>query len=146
MPELSLKYTHCIDTAHRLFNYAGKCRQIHGHRYQITVMIEGDCLDKAGMLVDFGQVKAKVGEWLDSQWDHRLLLFEDDPIADVLAPHAVDIGLNRVPFNPTAENMAAFLLDQFNDMFYPDRVVSVEVEETPPSRAIAKEGACRRDC
>lgn len=148
MANTKLKYTHRIDTAHRLFGYKGKCQQIHGHSYKVTFTVEGSCLDECGMLVDFGEVKSLLGGWLDSCWDHRLLLNEEDPIINILAPVARAIGLQAVSFNPTAENMAAYLLDMFSgDIFLTGAsVVEVEVEETPTSRAIATEGACVKDC
>ena len=80
--------------------------------------VETPLLDKLGMVLDFGEIKQRICSWVDNNWDHRLMIWELDPI---LAPPCnlisslSHLGIGHsvvvVPFNPTAENMAEFLLN-----------------------------------
>lgn len=88
-----------FDAAHRLFGYDGPCVNIHGHHYVAEITVEGSGLDEMGMLIDFKKLE-KVGDWINSHWDHALLLHPDDP---VVIPTKI---YNTVGGNPTAENMA----------------------------------------
>lgn len=140
---MKIQYEHEINTGHRLYGHIGKCRNLHGHNYKITFVFEGK-LDALGMVIDFAVVKKVVGGWLDMNWDHKVMLFEKDPL--FIALQVWDCGAISVPFNPTAENMAAYLLEHtlehipdncpFNKYFI--KLTSVTVEETPTSKAIAE--------
>jgi len=66
---------------HRLLNYDGKCKHLHGHNGRAVVTLEGRELDERGMLVDFSDVKLQIGQWIDDNLDHRMLLHRDDPIS-----------------------------------------------------------------
>src|SRR5688572_1226539 len=59
---------------HRLLNYEGKCRYLHGHNGKAVITIQGPRLDERGMLVDFGDIKGAVSTWIDDNLDHRMLL------------------------------------------------------------------------
>ena len=50
--------------AHRLENFRGKCESLHGHNWKVEVYLVGRGLDEAGLLLDFGEVKAKANELL----------------------------------------------------------------------------------
>src|SRR5690348_3279362 len=65
---------------HRLLNYAGKCRYLHGHNGKAVITVEGKELDNRGMLVDFSDIKTAVSAWIDENLDHRMLLHRDDPV------------------------------------------------------------------
>ena len=68
-----------FDAAHFLKNYNGKCKNIHGHRWRVVVKVSGDRLiptgPKAGMLLDFGDLKAALSSLAD-EFDHALLIEE----------------------------------------------------------------------
>ena len=95
---------------HRLLNYAGKCRHLHGHNGKAVVTVEAESLDALGMVVDFGLIKRVVGAWIDDTLDHRLLLHRDDP----LIPELVRQGEPFVELdaNPTAETLARLIFDR----------------------------------
>jgi 6-pyruvoyl tetrahydropterin synthase/QueD family protein len=75
-------------TAHRLLKHEGKCKNLHGHTYEITITLSpklSHCpLDGQGMVIDFGEVKKTFGAWLDQHLDHAVVLWEEDPLAEVL--------------------------------------------------------------
>ena len=89
---------------HRLLDYDGKCRYLHGHNGLVEVDIEADSLDERGMVVDFTEAKEAVKGWIDSALDHRMILSDRDPLVPVLE----DAGepLHLIEENPTAENIA----------------------------------------
>jgi 6-pyruvoyltetrahydropterin/6-carboxytetrahydropterin synthase len=100
---------HEIDCGHRVVGQGGRCEHLHGHRYTIHFTCEADELNAIGMVIDFGVMKARLCQWLEDHWDHRLLLWEEDPFRpaiEAVSPESVVV----VPFNPTAENLAEHLL------------------------------------
>lgn len=116
-----------FDCAHRLINHAGKCKNIHGHRYAVEVEFTRDVLDDNGMVVDFGIMKNLVDAVITDQCDHALLLSEFDTVL-----RSALIGFTRVrifPFETTAENLAKYWYDQIKAT-YPS-VSRVTVFETP---------------
>ena len=66
-------------------------------------------MNELGMVVDFVEVKRVLFGALEEAWDHRTLLFRDDPLSGQLSALLTDGSVRVVPFNPTAENMAAYL-------------------------------------
>ena len=64
---------------HRLLNYDGKCRFLHGHNGRAVITIEAESLDNRGMVLDFSDIKQVVSTWIDETLDHRMLLRHDDP-------------------------------------------------------------------
>jgi 6-pyruvoyltetrahydropterin/6-carboxytetrahydropterin synthase len=68
---------------HRLLNYNGKCRHLHGHNGRAVITLAGQELDSRGMLVDFVDIKKTVQQWIDDNLDHNMLLCRDDPILPV---------------------------------------------------------------
>lgn len=100
---------HDISTGHRVFNHESKCAHLHGHNYRVHFDIAGD-LDDIGRVLDFSVIKTLLCEWLEENWDHKFLVYDDDPWAETLK--ALDPeGVVIVDFNPTAENLAKYLVD-----------------------------------
>lgn len=116
---------------HRLLDYSGKCRQLHGHNGKLEVTMRRDDLDKLGMVMDFEEIKLTVQKWVDQELDHKTLLNEKDPLVKVLR----DLGEPIVTLkgNPTAENIAQLIFDQAKKMKLP--IVSVRIWETVNSYA-----------
>ena len=104
---------HTISTAHRIYDYNGQCERLHGHNYQIVLTISAPSLNNLGMVIDFADIKTKIISALDQAWDHKTLLYEKDPLCDKLLQILDDGSVLPCPFNPTAENMAAYLGDNF---------------------------------
>lgn len=127
-----------IDTAHRVPGHEGKCKMLHGHRYEIHLTASG-AQDQLGRVVDFSVLKELVGGWLDANWDHAVLLVENDPLVDVLKAAGQKVATMDVI--PTAENIAAKLLHVICPkalVSTPVRVTSVRVYETPNCYADAR--------
>jgi len=68
-----------LPAAHRQPKHDGHCRLVHGHNWGFDVTITCERLDENGFVVDVGKLK-KVKEWLESVFDHTLLINEDDPL------------------------------------------------------------------
>lgn len=135
-----------FDAAHRLYDYIGKCANIHGHRYTVLFNISTDCLDHRTISVDFKDIKFLFQGWLDDKWDHKLILNIHDPLVDSmeeLVKSNTILGLELpycMPCNPTAEGMAHYLATSiFPEILerakLPAKIVSVTVYETPTSSA-----------
>ena len=59
---------------HRLMNYDGKCRYLHGHNGRAVITLSAPQLDGLGMVLDFARLKRVVGGWIDEVLDHKMLL------------------------------------------------------------------------
>lgn len=90
-----LKILTQFSAAHRLAHFYGKCEALHGHNWKVEVFLQGRELDDAGLLMDFGVVKARVNEVLE-EIDHKYL--------------------NELPAfkeqNPSSENLARYLFER----------------------------------
>jgi 6-pyruvoyltetrahydropterin/6-carboxytetrahydropterin synthase len=127
---------HDIAAGHRVFGHEGKCRNLHGHNYRVHFHCESEALDTVGRVVDFGVIKERLCQWLEFTWDHRFLVWENDPLLPPL--RELDGTVVAVPFNPTAENMAHHLVTQVGPRQLAGtgvRLVAVIVEETARCRA-----------
>jgi 6-pyruvoyltetrahydropterin/6-carboxytetrahydropterin synthase len=121
---------------HRLLNYDGKCRHLHGHNGRAVITLEADRLDALGMVVDFSDIKRVVSTWIDANLDHRMILHKDDPILPIFQQQGEPYFLMDV--NPTAENIAKLIFDFVRAQGFP--VVEVKLWETDDSFA-AYEGS-----
>ncbi|HUO61338.1 MAG TPA: 6-carboxytetrahydropterin synthase QueD [Candidatus Acidoferrales bacterium] len=83
---------------HYLRNYKGKCENPHGHNYRVQLTLKGRELDKAGLLLDFRDLKHVMRHVIE-RLDHKM-------INDV-EPFTV--------LNPSAENLAKYFYDQSNE-------------------------------
>ena len=93
--------------AHQLSQaYSACCSDsVHGHGYICELFLCSNVLDNTGMVIDFGEVKAKIGKYINS-WDHCLVMPSTMPqeYLDMLKKYNKNIKI--VDYNPTAENMA----------------------------------------
>src|SRR5262245_35547711 len=102
---------------HRLLNYEGKCRHLHGHNGRAVITLEGPTLDERGMLMDFSDLKRTVGRWIDDTLDHTMLLRKDDPVLPDLQQRGERVHVLDV--NPTAENIAKLIFDYAKAQGFP---------------------------
>ena len=100
-----------FETAHVLYNYDGKCKNMHGHSYKLFVTIKGKPIDdldhpKNGMVDDFGDIKKIVKEEVVELWDHSVLINANSPHKE-LGEDLENRGHKVIycNFQPTCENM-----------------------------------------
>ena len=107
---------------HYLRDYKGKCENPHGHNYKVRVTLTGPTLDKAGLLLDFKDLKEVMKHVID-RLDHQMLN-EIEPF---------------IALNPSAENLAKYFYDemagQLTDLPAGARITDTIVWETDTSRA-----------
>ena len=84
---------------HYLRNYKGKCANPHGHNYKVRLTLRGAELDKAGLLLDFKDLKGLIKDVIE-RLDHQML--------NEIAPF--------IELNPSAENLAKYFYDETNDL------------------------------
>ena len=116
---------------HRLMNYDGKCRHLHGHNGKAEVVLKAQALDERSMVRDFDEVKTKLGAWIDEHLDHKMLLRRDDPALPLLEQLSEPYFL--LDTNPTAEAIAKLIYEAAAAEGLP--VVEVRLWETPTSFA-----------
>jgi 6-pyruvoyltetrahydropterin/6-carboxytetrahydropterin synthase len=110
-----------FSSAHQLRGYKGKCENLHGHNYKIEIFARGRELNNIGLLIDFVDLKSAADDVV-KYLDHR--------------------NLNELPpfdeeLNPSAENLARFILEYLNARVGDERVKVNKVRcfETPTSVA-----------
>ncbi|XUX00363.1 MAG: 6-carboxytetrahydropterin synthase QueD [Dehalogenimonas sp.] len=111
-----------FDAAHFLRGYAGKCENLHGHRYKVAVRLSSATLDDVGMAFDFGDLKTVLKPILGC-FDHTLL--NDVPPFDKI--------------NPSAENIARSIFKEVKAGIKGATLESVTVWESPESSAEYRE-------
>lgn len=122
---LSVTKEFTFDSAHKLRDYDGKCKNLHGHTYKLLVTVYGEreTLEvRNGMLIDFGDLKGVVHRQVIDKLDHNYL--------------------NDIPpfhyYNPTAENMCVWIFGQLKGyfkMFLEFKKLKIRLYETPTSYA-----------
>jgi len=126
-----------FEYGHRLTKHRDKCRHIHGHNGVIVVQIESSSLNKDDVVIDFGEVKKFLREWIDIHWDHAFLMNTDDPLGEVL--HRFDPTLRIFYFqqsDPTAEKIAEYLYRVLKQQLPDDlHIRAITVYETERSSA-----------
>lgn len=107
-----------FETGHALFGYDGKCRNVHGHSYKLSVTVIGKPITdtehvKLGMVIDFGDLKRIVKEEIVDQFDHATVFNKNTPHVE-LAQELMNRGHNVIMANyqPTSENMVLDFADR----------------------------------
>ncbi len=154
---------HDFSAGHRVHGHESKCAHLHGHNYrahwevvQFDMLGAGDTVDAVGRVMDFAVINTLLCQWLEKNWDHKFLAWEEDDYmrtmdhiammapnfdgknADVIDRRNAAAAMFRgslvwVPFNPTAENMARYLVEVVGPKQLRNtkcRVVRVTIEET----------------
>lgn len=116
---------------HRLLNYAGKCRYLHGHNGRVEIELSSKRLDARGMVRDFTEIKQVLQAWIDQALDHKMILNRKDPIVPLLRQQGEPFFL--IDANPTAEAIAELIFKQARAEGFP--VSSVRLWETESSVA-----------
>lgn len=119
---------------HRVMHHENKCATAHGHNYYVDLVAEAPVLDPLGRVVDFSVLKEKIGGWIDEHWDHTFLVCDQDrELLQALQQLPRKKEPFLCPFNPTAEQMALYLLHVVCPQLLEGgvvRIVKVIVHET----------------
>ena len=116
---------------HRLLDYQGKCRYLHGHNGKVEIELTARKLDRRGMVRDFTEIKRTIQGWIDTHLDHKMILCERDPALPALRKLGEPLLVIRD--NPTAETLAKLIYGQARRLGFP--VAAVRLWETDSSFA-----------
>ncbi|MDC4225280.1 MAG: 6-carboxytetrahydropterin synthase [Candidatus Manganitrophus sp.] len=94
---------------HRLLNYSGKCRHLHGHNGKVEIELYSEKLNDLGMVRDFEEIKQVVQVWIDDNLDHNMILCRRDPLIPALEERKERYFL--IDENPTAEAISKLIYD-----------------------------------
>lgn len=131
-----------FETAHALYGYDGKCKNIHGHSYKLFVTVKGtpnpDAEDpKHGMVIDFGDIKKIVKAKVVDEFDHAILLNVNSPHKQ-LGEDLISEGHKVIftPYQPSCENMLLDMVGKISPHL-PETVTlqSIRLHETETSYA-----------
>ncbi len=132
------KLTFC--SGHRVLGHEGKCANAHGHNYSIYLHATSSGLDKLGRVIDFSIIKEKMGKWIDENWDHTFIVSSED---HELIKNRNILEVNKkifiADFNPTAENLALFLLNTISPKLFKNEnimISKIELCETENCKVI----------
>lgn len=117
---LSVTKKFTFAAAHHLPNHIGKCKQNHGHNWNVFITLTGEMNDdlqshEYGMIIDFAELKKIVNTYLDLNFDHK--------------------DLNTWIYNPTAENITFIIFEGLSTLLNNKarQVTKVDVYESPDS-------------
>jgi 6-pyruvoyltetrahydropterin/6-carboxytetrahydropterin synthase len=131
-----------FETGHALYGYDGKCKNVHGHSYKLSVTVIGKPITdknnvKYGMVIDFGDLKKIVKEEIVDIFDHATVFNKNTPhieLAKELECRGHHIIL--VEYQPTSENMVIDFAKKISKRL-PDNIKlhSLKLQETETSFA-----------
>ena len=131
-----------FETGHALYGYDGKCKNVHGHSYKLSVTVIGTPISdrnnvKFGMVIDFSDLKKIVEEEIVDQFDHATVFNQTTPHVS-LAKELSDRGHHviLVDYQPTSENMVIDFAEKIKNRL-PESIQlhSLKLQETDSSFA-----------
>lgn len=120
----SITKTIRFEAAHKLPEHDGKCRRLHGHSYVMQITVAGRLVEegsKAGMVMDFGDLKQAIKPLVEEVLDHHYL---NETVPEKYHP-------------TTAENLCRFVADWLGERIC-ERIESIAINETCTGRAMYK--------
>lgn len=131
-----------FETGHALYGYDGKCRNVHGHSYKLSVTVVGTPISdtshvKFGMVIDFGDLKKIVKNEIVDVFDHATVFNKNTPHVE-LAKELSDRGHNvlLVDYQPTSEMMVIDFAEKIKKHLPPNiQLHSLKLQETDSSYA-----------
>jgi len=142
MSKIRITKQFTFETGHALYGYDGKCKNVHGHSYKLSVTVIGSPITdstnvKFGMVIDFGDLKKIVKEDIVDIFDHATVFNQNTPHVELanelkLRGHHVIL----VDYQPTSENMVIDFADKIRKRL-PDNIQlhSLRLQETETSFA-----------
>lgn len=142
MSKIRITKQFSFETGHALFGYDGKCRNVHGHSYKLSVTVIGSPIEekgavKLGMVIDFSDLKKIVKEEVVDIFDHATVFNKNTPHIELAKEltnrgHAVILA----DYQPTSENMVLDFADKIKARL-PKNITlfSLKLQETDSSFA-----------
>jgi 6-pyruvoyltetrahydropterin/6-carboxytetrahydropterin synthase len=142
MSKIRITKQFSFETGHALYGYDGKCKNVHGHSYKLSVTVIGRPITdtsnvKFGMVIDFTDLKKIVKEEIVDQFDHATVFNKNTPhieLAHELQTRGHHVIL--VEYQPTSENMVIDFAQRIQNRL-PSRIElhSLKLQETDTSFA-----------
>lgn len=130
-----------FEAAHALWNYDGKCKNLHGHTYKLFVTVIGTPISddnnvKTGMVIDFGDLKKIVKTHIVDIFDHAVILNKKAPYQGFINTPEMFERFITTEYQPTCENMVSHFANIISEQL-PENVniFSVRLYETETSYA-----------
>jgi len=131
-----------FETGHALYGYDGKCRNVHGHSYKLSVTVIGEPIAdsshvKFGMVIDFSDLKKIVKEEIVDVFDHATVFNKNTPHVE-LAKELSDRGHSvlLVNYQPTSEMMVIDFAEKIKQRLPKQtQLFSLRLQETATSYA-----------
>ncbi len=142
MSKIRITKQFSFETGHALYGYDGKCKNVHGHSYKLSVTVIGSPITdtnnvKYGMVIDFGDLKKIVKQHIVDVFDHATVFNKNTPhveLANELSERGHEVIL--VDYQPTSENMVIDFANKIKSHL-PESVqlYSLRLQETETSYA-----------
>ena len=131
-----------FETGHALYGYDGKCKNVHGHSYKLSVTVIGRPIKdtsnvKFGMVIDFTDLKKIVKEEIVDQFDHATVFNKNTPHIELARElQSRDHHVILVEYQPTSENMVIDFAERIKSRL-PNQIQfhSLKLQETETSFA-----------
>jgi len=142
MSKIRITKQFSFETGHALYGYDGKCKNVHGHSYKLSVTVIGTPISdsnnvKFGMVIDFSDLKKIVREEIVDVFDHATVFNKNTPHVE-LAKELKNRGHHviLVNYQPTSENMVVDFAKKIQDRL-PNTIqlYSLKLQETESSFA-----------
>ena len=142
MSKIRITKQFTFETGHALYGYDGKCKNVHGHSYKLSVTVIGSPISdvnnvKYGMVIDFTDLKKIVKEEVVDQFDHATVFNQNTPHIE-LAKELIsrDHHVILVDYQPTSENMVIDFADRISKRLPSNiNLFSLKLQETESSFA-----------
>jgi len=142
MSKIRITKQFTFETGHALYGYDGKCKNVHGHSYKLSVTVIGTPISdpghvKYGMVIDFGDLKKIVKQEIVDIFDHATVFNKNTPhieLANELKERGHHVIL--VDYQPTSEKMVIDFADKIKNRL-PENIMlhSLRLQETETSFA-----------
>lgn len=142
MSKIRITKQFTFETGHALYGYDGKCKNVHGHSYKLSVTVIGTPIADAdhvkyGMVIDFGDLKKIVKQEIVDIFDHATVFNKNTPhieLAEELKNRGHHVIL--VDYQPTSENMVIDFAQKIKNRL-PENIAlySLRLQETETSFA-----------
>ena len=137
MSKIRITKEFTFETGHALYGHDGKCKNIHGHSYKLSVTVLGNPVSdsndpKFGMIMDFSDLKKIVKEEIVDRFDHATIFNKNSPHID-LANNLKSLGHNvvLVDYQPTSEMLVTDFADKIKNRLPKNiKLFSLKLRET----------------